>query len=314
MGRPQEPLDRDGTPLREFAFWLRDLRNRSGLTYEALARKTSFSIATMHEALSGRRLPSRPVMRAIVMACGGDEAQWQAYWTQVKRMLDPHAPPGVSRSVRPPWAPEAATATADRVTAVVGKGFRARDEDWYTESLSTVLRLGGDRVESWERRRIVSTVDGLEEIVASVNIPRHPDDPGQAPGLETELVYGGLIESRRHPYDGYFEDVITLPRPLSAGEGHEYCLLQRLPAGQRMAPHYTHVPYRRSDRFDLRVCFSPNHMPRLVWRVAGAPATLIYRQVPSDEVLIPDKFGEVHVTFREMSLGLGYGISWHENA
>jgi len=35
MGRPQKPLERDGSPVREFAFWLRDLRKRSGLTYRA---------------------------------------------------------------------------------------------------------------------------------------------------------------------------------------------------------------------------------------------------------------------------------------
>jgi transcriptional regulator with XRE-family HTH domain len=312
MGRPQEPLGRDGTPLREFAFWLRDLRDRSGLTYELLAKRTSFSVATMHEAMSGRRLPSRPVLRAIVTACGGDEAQWDAYWTQVKRLLDPSAPPGINRSILPPWAAQEAVDSGSRVTAVAGQGFRDRDDDWYIESFSTVLRLDGDQVEAWEWRRIVSNVDGLAEIVASVNVPRHPDASEQAPHLKSELVYGGLIESRQHPYDGYFQTVIALPRPLAAGEGHEYCTLQRLPAGQRMAPHYTHVPYRRSDSFDLRVRFGPDRAPSLVWRLDGAPATLVYRQVPSDQVLVPNKFGEIHVSFGKMSPGLGYGISWHD--
>lgn len=315
MGRPQEPLDRDGTPLREFAFWLRDLRNRSGLTYEQLARKTSFSVATVHEAMSGRRLPSRPVLRAIVAACGGDQPQWDTYWAQVKRLLDPDAPAGVSRSVLPPWATSAAPPAQDpgsRVAAVTGKGFRASDDDWYIESFSAVLRLDGDQVEAWERWRIVSTVDGLTAIVAAMNVPRHPDEPGQAPQLRSELVYGGLIESRQHPHDGYFQNVIALPRPLSAGEGHEYCMLQRLPAGQRMAPHYTHVPFRRSDSFDLRIRFGPGRVPALVWRVAGAPSTLVYRQVPSEEALVPDLFGEVHTSFDAMSPGLSYGISWRE--
>jgi hypothetical protein len=59
MGRPEEPLDRDGSPVREFAFWLRDLRNRSGLTYDQMGRKAHFATSTVQAATAGRRLPTR---------------------------------------------------------------------------------------------------------------------------------------------------------------------------------------------------------------------------------------------------------------
>lgn len=316
MGRPQQPLDRDGAPLTEFAIRLRDLRDNADLTYDQLARKTTFARGTIHEAMRGRRLPSRDVTRAIVSACGGNARDWEAYRLRVKRTLDPRLPGSARGPVVPPWLdgrtpaswPEQATRSAQATEATA-----VASDDWYIASFTALLRLDGDRVEAWEKRRIVSAVDGLTEIVASVNVPRHPDDPGQVPRLETELVYGGQILARQHPYDGYFQDVIVLPTPLRAGQSHEYWLRMRLPGGQRMAPHYAHVPYRRSDHFELRVRFGPDRIPSLVWQLTGTPATVIYRQAPTAELLTPNRFGEVCASFRDMSPGLGYGIGWHED-
>jgi transcriptional regulator with XRE-family HTH domain len=104
MGRRESPLARDGSPTRELAFWLRDLRNRSGLTYEQLARRSSFSTSTLQESLSGRRIPTRQVTLAIVAACGGDSVAWHSYWTQVRRAVDQDAPDGLEVSLVPPWA------------------------------------------------------------------------------------------------------------------------------------------------------------------------------------------------------------------
>src|ERR1051326_5529776 len=70
MGRPERPLLQDGSPERELAFWLRDLRNKSGMTYDQLARQTEYSISTLQEAAAGRRLPTLSVTLAIVRACG----------------------------------------------------------------------------------------------------------------------------------------------------------------------------------------------------------------------------------------------------
>lgn len=103
MARPEKPLSRDGTPLCELAWWLRDLRGQAGLTYDQLAKRTNFSRATLQEALSGRRLPTWQVTQAIVRACGGDEEPWHSYWAQAKRAADRDAPPGSTASVTPPW-------------------------------------------------------------------------------------------------------------------------------------------------------------------------------------------------------------------
>ena len=88
MGRPEEPLHRDGSPVREFAFWLRDLRNRSGLTYQQVARSANYAISTVQAAAAGRTLPTLKVTMAFVTACGGDTAAWRRYWMRVKRSLE----------------------------------------------------------------------------------------------------------------------------------------------------------------------------------------------------------------------------------
>jgi hypothetical protein len=120
MGRPEEPLVRDGSLVREFAFWLRDLRNRSGLTYQQLARAANYATSTMQAAAGGRSLPTLKVTTAFVNACAGDEAAWQRYWRQVKRALDADSPPDLIFPIRPPWA--ATVDAADPAPAGAGAG------------------------------------------------------------------------------------------------------------------------------------------------------------------------------------------------
>ncbi len=310
MGRPQKLLDRDGSPVREFAFWLRDLRRRSGLTYDQLGRKSRYATSTVQSAAAGKRLPTLKVTLAFVRACEGDLRQWREYWTQVRRLLDDEAPPGISRSVAPPWASR--PRPGDPGAALSPAWDADEANSWFIESFSALLRMDADLIEALERRVVVATTDGLSEIVTSVSVPRHPQDAGQAHELASELLYGGSIERRQQPYDGYFQNAIVLPRPLRAGERHEYAMRLTIPAGQRMTPHYVHVPYRRSDHFELRVRFDPDRLPECVWILRDAPAALIYQGAPTAETVTPDRFGEITISFRDMRPGLGYGLRWAE--
>jgi hypothetical protein len=302
-------LERDGSPLREFAFWLRDLRRQAGLTYERLASIAHYATSTMQAAADGRRLPTLRVTLAYVAACGGDQEAWREYWKRISRLLDATAPEGVSRSVRPPWldpgpAPEPAPAAP-------GPAARAA-ENWFTESFTALVRADIEPVEVIERKTIVATADDVAEIAASVSVPRHPGALDRPVGLESELLYGGSLELRQQPYDSFFANMIVLPRPLRAGERHEYSIRLRIPPGQRMASHFLHVPFRRSDHFDLRVRFDPQRLPRSVWVLRDAPTAMIYQWEPSAQTVVPDRFGEVHASFREMRPGLGYGVRWRE--
>jgi Helix-turn-helix domain len=342
MGRPQEPLERDGSPVRELAFWLRDLRNRSGLTYEKLGKNAHYATSTVQEAAAGRRLPTHRVVMAFVQACDGDLEAWHAYWTQIRRILDRDAPRDLSKSIMPSWAVSNAPGTdgfagraAGQADGTVGRadgttgradGQRMRDrdlaepgqpatdcsDDWYIESFRALLRLDAEPVEAIEQRLVVAAKDGLSELATSISVPRHPDDAGSAHRLNAELLYGGSLAVREQPYESYFRNVIVLPAPLRAGERHEYALRLRIPRGQQMASHYVHVPFRRSDYFELRVRFSLDRLPRSVWVLSGAPTAVIYQRSPASQTLSPDRFGEIHVRFRDLRLGLGYGVCWQE--
>jgi transcriptional regulator with XRE-family HTH domain len=319
MGRPQAPLERDGSPVREFAFWLRDLRNRSGLTYEQLAKTAHYATSTVQGATSGQRLPTLRVVTAFVRACDGDLAAWRAYWTQIRRILDRDAPPDVARSVAPPWAdsvaPDRQESSTDRLPqarGLAGPGRPAMDDSdsWYIESFTALLRLDAESIEAVEQRVIIATADDLTELSTSISVPRHPDDSGVTHWLEAELLHGGSLELRDQPYESFFRNVIVLPEPLRAGDRHEYAIRLRIPPGQPMSTHYVHVPFRRSDYFGLRVRFSARHPPRAVWKVSGVPTAVIYERGPASQTMTPDRFGEIHVEFRDLRLGLGYGVCW----
>jgi hypothetical protein len=309
MGRPEESLDRDGSPLREFAFWLRDLRRRSGLTYERLASQAHFATSTMQAAADGRRLPTLRVTLAFVAACGGDQQAWREYWTRVSRALDASAPERASGPAGPPWL-DAVPAPAEPPGRPARAGHAA--EDWFVESFSALVRVDTEPVEVIERKTIVASVDDVREIAASVNVPRRPDALDQPVGLESELLYGGSLQWREQRYDSFFTNVIVLPRPLRQGERHEYSIRLRIPPGQRMASHFLHVPFRRSDHFDLRVRFDPRRPPRRVWLLRDAPTAVIYQRDPATQTIAPDRFGEAHASFRDMRPGLGYGFRWSE--
>jgi hypothetical protein len=339
MGRPQKPLERDGSPVREFAFWLRDLRNRSGLTYAQLGKSAHYATSTVQDATAGRRLPTLRVTTALVEACGGDLRQWRAYWAQIQRTLDQDAPNDCLGSISPPWAgqlspgggPDGDAPSTDssagrprqsgRSSRAVAGEVSARGEDpasvdgvegWFVESFSALLRLDTEPVEALEQRVIVAASDGLSELETSVSVPRHPTDADAEHTLESELMYGGSLELREQPYESYFKNVIVLPRPLRKGERCAYALRLRIPVGQLMASHYVYIPFRRSDHFELRVRFNPGHPPRAVWMLSGAPTAVIYERGPVHETLAPDRFGEVHVSFCGLRLGFGYGVCWQE--
>ncbi|MEU6991072.1 hypothetical protein ABZ953_10510 [Streptomyces sp. NPDC046465] len=83
MGRRESPLDPDAGPVQRFAYELRALRrDAGGPTYRTMAARGGYSVTTLAQAAAGERLPSLPVLRAYVAACGGDEAEWEHRWRE----------------------------------------------------------------------------------------------------------------------------------------------------------------------------------------------------------------------------------------
>lgn len=93
MGRRENPINPDAGALAAFAADLRELRVRAGRpTYRQLAQRAYYSPSTLSLAASGTVMPSREVTLALVVACGGDVAQWDIRWRALDRYLKEQPP------------------------------------------------------------------------------------------------------------------------------------------------------------------------------------------------------------------------------
>ncbi|MEW2176644.1 helix-turn-helix domain-containing protein [Streptomyces sp. NPDC005406] len=86
-GRREHPLDPQEGPLERFALELREIRERSRLTYAEMADLAHFASSTLSQAAAGHRLPTWQVVLAYVRACGEDPGPWKVRWEDVRLAL-----------------------------------------------------------------------------------------------------------------------------------------------------------------------------------------------------------------------------------
>lgn len=79
MGRPRKPILTTG-PTADMARRLRLLQDRRQYNIRQLSEAAGYSIATLSDAMGGEKLPSWPVTRSIVEACGGNVDDWYERW------------------------------------------------------------------------------------------------------------------------------------------------------------------------------------------------------------------------------------------
>jgi hypothetical protein len=138
---------------------------------------------------------------------------------------------------------------------------------WYLAEFRTVLLLDTPTPEAHEHRRIVATRDGLQEVMAWLDVPRDPDQ--FRPRLEVEVAHGGRLVRREQPSPHRFQFLVQLPASLCSGRAHEYGLVVRVPVGEPMRPHYIFTPECMCRAFALRVRCPVERKPRGSggWRV-----------------------------------------------
>ncbi len=118
---------------------------------------------------------------------------------------------------------------------------------WYLDEFRAILRLDTPTPESHERRRIVATRPGLTEVQAWLDVPpKDADQPGTI--LQAEVLLGGRLVRKPDAQGHNFVVAIELPRPLDAGEAHEYEVILRVPEASQMRPAlhlHPRVPVQR---------------------------------------------------------------------
>jgi hypothetical protein len=128
--------------------------------------------------------------------------------------------------------------------------------------------------------------------------------------LNVEAHFGVTLLGKRKVTESRFAFDLGLPAPLGIGEKHEYGLIIRVPESQPMVPRYVLFPDRRCDEFELRIRFDLDRLPSQIWRVDEVFHRDIDENRPTADLLTIDGVGEVHLSFKNLLPGHGYGAQW----
>lgn len=183
-----------------------------------------------------------------------------------------------------------------------------REDDWYLSSLTTVLRIDGDRLTLMETRELTALRDGVQEIEIAWSSAR-PMGMENAANMGVQIVFGGVIDQGSVQTSGVrWRGRMRLSRQLAAGETAEYCtLVEDMAAAQ---PYYLVTPTRRIDRFEARVKFPTDKVPSQIYRLDGVFARFA-EEIPAEEYrVMPDSIGEVVAQFTALRRGRSYGVRW----
>lgn len=182
-------------------------------------------------------------------------------------------------------------------------------DGWYVESLTSNVLIDRDPPQLIETRRIVAVTPGLREISVSFSAPRGQDATGEHK-LSVSTLYGGELVEEAGSMSSHFLGRLRLPRPLAAGEQHEYGLVFSAFPRRWLRPYYVLTPLRRCDHFLLRAKFDRVAAPAKIWQLNGVPARVVDEFAPTSDLLDLDAVGEIHVEFHALRQGLSYGIQW----
>jgi hypothetical protein len=184
-------------------------------------------------------------------------------------------------------------------------------DGWYIKTLNSLLLLDREPPKLLERRRIVATRPGLDEILISLSAPPpavNGNGAGPSP-VRLDVLQGGVLAEEAST-GSHYRASLRLPRPLDAGEEHELTVVFTSRPLRELRPYYTLTPFRPCESFDVTVRFDRTDPPSAVWRLDGLPPRVVTEYDPGGSGLAVDPIGEVSVSFADLRPGLAYGLGW----
>ncbi|WP_433802401.1 hypothetical protein [Actinomycetospora sp. CA-084318] len=114
-GRRPTRVERDGTPRRELAHWLRATLTELGEpTLDTILARfpddVRLSRSALAKALRGETFPDLPLVRAVLRAAGADDDEvesWSVYWAHLHVLETRRRTGEAVTATPPPWAAEA---------------------------------------------------------------------------------------------------------------------------------------------------------------------------------------------------------------
>ncbi|HEY3466178.1 MAG TPA: hypothetical protein VGL47_13680 [Amycolatopsis sp.] len=184
------------------------------------------------------------------------------------------------------------------------------DGPWHTSALAVRLTLTGAAAEVFETREVVSHVAGLTDIEHAISLARPASTTGRADlsGLGIDVVAGGEVHSVRMVSSSRVAFSLRPPRPLDAGDQHEFFFRIRL--AELPAPFYCCTPEFPCESFDLNIRFDRREPPQRVWRIDGDFSKDAGDPLPARKPLFLDASGEVRTGFRDLHPARSYGVGW----
>jgi len=80
MGRPRTPTAPNDEALATLVGWVHARLEETGMSYTQLARDVAYDRSWVSRSLSGRRLPSWPIVEAVATRCGASHIEARSLW------------------------------------------------------------------------------------------------------------------------------------------------------------------------------------------------------------------------------------------
>ncbi|MEU7524635.1 hypothetical protein AB0A74_02755 [Saccharothrix sp. NPDC042600] len=181
---------------------------------------------------------------------------------------------------------------------------------WRTSMLRTVVVLDQGVPEVFETRRIVTSVEGLDEIELAASIPAVSDGRGSAENMGFDVLYGGTVRARSRRSTSRVAYSLKLPHGLRRHAEHELFLRFRFADERAMRPFYVCTPEFPCERFELRVKFPSVATTGHVWRIDGLLPFEVEDAMAQRKPVAADAAAEVHFVFTNLVPNRSYGAAW----